>query len=127
MPWLIVFPKIWTAGIISFPLFQPNQVPDRCLGGKINTFYRHGATVCKLRLLGGITAAGKTEWAIAWAKKNKGEILSCDSVSCYRGWNIGSAKPGPDETKQVKHHGIDLIGLDEVFDVVAIMNTHLES
>ena len=76
-----------------------------------------GATVCKLRLLGGITAAGKTEWAIAWAKKNKGEILSCDSVSCYRGLNIGSAKPGPDETKQVKHHGIDLIGLDEVFDV----------
>ena len=76
-----------------------------------------GATVCKLRLLGGITAAGKTDWAIAWAKKNNAEILSCDSVSCYRGLNIGSAKPGPDEIKQVKHHGIDLVDPDEVFDV----------
>lgn len=75
------------------------------------------ASVNELRLLGGITAAGKTDWAIAWAKANDASILSCDSVACYKGLDIGSAKPGKKERSEVTHHGIDLAEVHEVFGV----------
>lgn len=76
-----------------------------------------GASVHELRLLGGITAAGKTDWAIAWAKAKDANILSCDSVACYRGLDIGSAKPGKKERSEVTHHGLDLAEVHEVFGV----------
>ncbi len=76
-----------------------------------------GATVRELRLLGGVTAAGKSEWALAWARENGTEILSCDSVSCYRGLDVGSAKPGPAERRLVPHHGLDRAEVNEVFGV----------
>jgi len=60
---------------------------------------------------------GKTALSLAWAKQNKGEILSCDSVSCYRGLDVGSAKPDDHACAAVKHHGINLVNVNEVFDV----------
>ena len=69
-------------------------------------------------LLGGITASGKTELALSWAEKNDAEILCCDSVSLYRGLDIGSAKPTQHELDLVPHFGLDLAEVSEVFDVV---------
>jgi tRNA dimethylallyltransferase len=69
-------------------------------------------------LLGGVTASGKTELALSWAEKNHAEILCCDSVSLYRGLDIGSAKPTQEELKRVPHHGLDLAEVSQVFDVV---------
>ena len=69
-------------------------------------------------LLGGVTASGKTELALSWAEKNHAEILCCDSVSLYRGLDIGSAKPTQEELERVPHHGLDLAEVSEVFDVV---------
>jgi tRNA dimethylallyltransferase len=68
-------------------------------------------------LMGGVTASGKTELSIAWAQKNNAEIISCDSVSFYRGLDIGSAKPTALERGKVKHHGLDLADVSETFDV----------
>lgn len=41
----------------------------------------------------GPTASGKTDYAMALAKKVNGEILSADSRQIYAGMNIGTAKP----------------------------------
>ncbi len=69
-------------------------------------------------LLGGVTASGKTELALSWAENNHAEILCCDSVSLYRGLDIGSAKPTRRELDRVPHFGLDLAEISEVFDVV---------
>lgn len=37
-----------------------------------------------------------------------GEIVACDSVQVYRGFDIGSAKPSPSEQQLVRHHLIDV-------------------
>ena len=71
----------------------------------------------ELWILAGVTAAGKTELSLEWAERNDAEIISCDSVSFYRGLDIGSAKPGLNDQKRVVHHGLDLADVSEVFDV----------
>ena len=76
-----------------------------------------GGTVRELWLLGGVTASGKTGLSIEWAEKNGAEIISCDSVSFYRGLDLGSAKPSTKEQKQIVHHGLDLADLRETYDV----------
>jgi len=65
----------------------------------------------------GPTASGKTNLAIKLAKKFNGEIISADSRAIYKGMNIGTAKPTPDEQEQVKHWGIDLVEPNERFTV----------
>ena len=72
----------------------------------------------ELWILGGVTAAGKTEISLEWAEHNNAEIISCDSVAFYRGLDIGSAKPGSSEQQRVVHHGLNLANVSEVFDVV---------
>ena len=70
-----------------------------------------------LYFLAGVTASGKSAIALEWAEKNEAEILSCDSVALYRGMDIGSAKPNPEERARVKHHGLDLANVDQRYDV----------
>ena len=36
-------------------------------------------------------SSGKTELALSWVENNHAEILCCDSVTLYRGLDIGSA------------------------------------
>ena len=54
----------------------------------------------KIVLIGGPTAVGKSALAIKLANLFDGEIISCDSIAIYKGLNIGSAKPTPDEQKK---------------------------
>ncbi|MEL0004332.1 MAG: tRNA (adenosine(37)-N6)-dimethylallyltransferase MiaA [Opitutales bacterium] len=70
-----------------------------------------------LSLLGGVTAVGKTDAAIEWAQQNNAEILCCDSVSFYRGFDVGSAKPDPEQRKIITHHGLDICDLETPMDV----------
>ena len=70
-----------------------------------------------LSLLGGVTAVGKTDAAIEWAQQNNAEILCCDSVSFYRGFDVGSAKPDPEQRKVITHHGLDICDLETPMDV----------
>ena len=46
----------------------------------------------KLLVVIGPTASGKSELAVALAKKFNGEIISCDSRQVYKGMNIGTGK-----------------------------------
>lgn len=57
----------------------------------------------------GPTACGKTELALRIAHRLDGEIVSMDSRQVYRGLDIGTAKPTPDQRRQVPHHGLDLV------------------
>jgi tRNA dimethylallyltransferase len=56
----------------------------------------------------GPTAVGKTETAIRLAERLGGEIVSADSRQFYRGMDIGTAKPTPEELARVPHHLIDV-------------------
>jgi tRNA dimethylallyltransferase len=56
----------------------------------------------------GPTAVGKTDVAIQLAEKLSAEIVSVDSRLLYRGMDIGTAKPTPEQMKRVRHHLIDV-------------------
>ncbi len=58
--------------------------------------------------LAGPTASGKSAAAIAIAQRWPVEIISVDSALVYRGMDIGTAKPTPQERAQVPHHLIDI-------------------
>ncbi|MFC5607955.1 tRNA (adenosine(37)-N6)-dimethylallyltransferase MiaA [Variovorax soli] len=58
--------------------------------------------------LAGPTASGKTAAALALAQALPVEIISVDSALVYRGMDIGTAKPSPQEQALVPHHLIDI-------------------
>lgn len=58
--------------------------------------------------LAGPTASGKTAAALAIARRWPVEIVSVDSALVYRGMDIGTAKPTPQERAAVAHHLIDI-------------------
>ncbi len=57
----------------------------------------------------GPTASGKTALAVELAKLTDGEIVSCDSMQIYRGMEIGTAAPTPEETQGIPHHLVGII------------------
>ena len=64
--------------------------------------------------IAGPTASGKTNGALALAavlaqRGQASEIISVDSALVYRGMDIGTAKPTPEEQAAVPHHLIDII------------------
>ncbi|HLB25154.1 MAG TPA: tRNA (adenosine(37)-N6)-dimethylallyltransferase MiaA [Nitrospirota bacterium] len=68
-----------------------------------------------LLIIVGPTAVGKTELALALAEEINAEIISADSMQVYRGMDIGTAKPTPDERARVPHHLIDVADPREEF------------
>ncbi len=58
--------------------------------------------------LAGPTASGKTAAALAIARHHRTEIISVDSALVYRGMDIGTAKPTPDELAVAPHHLINI-------------------
>ena len=64
----------------------------------------------------GPTASGKSSLALRIAEEFDGEIVSCDSVQLYKGFDIGSAKPSLEEQEKVKHHMIGLLDPVESYD-----------
>src|SRR5688500_16260720 len=66
--------------------------------------------------LAGPTAVGKSEVALRLAEHLRGEIISVDSMQVYRGLDLGTAKPGAAERRQVPHHLLDVAELTEPFD-----------
>jgi tRNA dimethylallyltransferase len=59
--------------------------------------------------LTGATAVGKTRIGIALAQRLGAEIISLDSMSIYRGMDIGTAKPTPADRAAVPHHLLDIV------------------
>jgi tRNA dimethylallyltransferase len=63
----------------------------------------------KVLVLLGPTSVGKSGAAILLAKELGSEIISADSMQVYKRMDIGTAKPSPEELKEVPHHMISII------------------
>jgi tRNA dimethylallyltransferase len=63
----------------------------------------------------GPTAAGKTAVALEVAERLGAEIVSCDSMQIYRGFDIGTAKPTAEERARVPHHLVDVAEAGEPY------------
>lgn len=66
-------------------------------------------------VVAGPTGSGKSALAIELALRIGGEIVNCDSVQIYRGFDIGSAKPPREERSRVAHHLFDIVDASEEF------------
>ena len=71
----------------------------------------------KLLAIVGPTGVGKTEFAVKLAKNINAEIVSADSRQVYKGMDIGTAKPTPEQLNQVPYHLIDIINPDDGFSL----------
>ncbi|WP_439629259.1 tRNA (adenosine(37)-N6)-dimethylallyltransferase MiaA [Gemmata sp.] len=60
-------------------------------------------------ILTGPTACGKTALALEVAEQLSAEIVALDSMTVYRGMDIGTAKPTAAEKARVRHHLIDVL------------------
>ena len=58
----------------------------------------------KIILIYGPTASGKSEFAVKFAKKIKGEIINADSMQVYKELQILSARPSIKDYRKIKHH-----------------------
>lgn len=65
----------------------------------------------------GPTACGKTDLAVPLAQRLNAEIIALDSMSLYRGMDIGTAKPSLELRRGVPHHMIDVIDPWEEYSV----------
>jgi tRNA dimethylallyltransferase len=63
----------------------------------------------KVVIVGGPTASGKSELAVRIAEHFDGEVVNADSMQCYRGLDIGTAKPSPDLLQRVPHHLLGIV------------------
>jgi tRNA dimethylallyltransferase len=62
-----------------------------------------------VRVICGPTAAGKTRAAMRCATFAHLAIVSADSRQLYRGFDVGTAKPTPQERLAVPHSGVDVL------------------
>jgi tRNA dimethylallyltransferase len=56
----------------------------------------------------GPTASGKSRLGLEVAEKIGGEIVSADAFAVYRGLDIGTDKPTPENRQRVRHHLVDV-------------------
>lgn len=75
----------------------------------------------------GPTAVGKTEISIQLAERLGGEIVSADSRLFYRGMDIGTAKPTPEERSRVPHHLIDVADPRETWSLALFQRAAAEA
>ncbi len=65
----------------------------------------------------GPTASGKSKLALRMAQDYPFEIINADIFSFYKGLNIGTAKPSPDDLSKAKHYLIDILETDDDYNV----------
>lgn len=61
------------------------------------------------RFLVGPTAVGKTDISLELAERLNAEIVALDSMTVYRGMDIGTAKPDPAARARIPHHLLDFV------------------
>jgi tRNA dimethylallyltransferase len=62
-----------------------------------------------LLVIVGPTASGKSALALRVAEALSGEIINCDSLQLYRGFDIGTAKTPPAARRGIVHHLFDVL------------------
>ncbi len=64
-------------------------------------------------VIAGPTGSGKSELALQVCEQLGGEIINADSVSIYKEFDIGSAKPSGGELARVPHHLVSYLSPDQ--------------
>jgi tRNA dimethylallyltransferase len=68
-----------------------------------------------LVVIAGPTGSGKSALALRIAQQYDGEIVNCDSLQLYRGFNAATAKTPPPERCGIPHHLIDVLEPQSVY------------
>jgi len=79
------------------------------------------ADAIRVAFIVGPTGVGKSAAAMALAGRLDAEIVNADSRQVYRGMNIGTAKPGPEDRRRVPHHLLDIRAIGEPLDVAEFL------
>ena len=64
---------------------------------------------------------GKTRLSVDLCQRFGGEVINADSRQAYRGMDIGTAKPTPEELSLAPHHLLDLLEPSENFGLGAFL------
>jgi len=72
--------------------------------------------MAQILIIGGPTAAGKTDLAIEIAEAYGAALVSADAMTVYRGMDIGTAKPPRSVLDRLPHGAIDVRGLEALDD-----------
>jgi len=67
--------------------------------------------------LSGATAVGKTAVGMALARRLGAEIVALDSMTVYRGMDIGTAKPTAADRAETPHHLLDIVDPADEYSV----------
>lgn len=65
----------------------------------------------------GATGSGKSAVAMQVAPDLGAEIVAVDAFTVYRGMDIGTAKPSPDDRRRVAHHMVDVLDPSQLSSV----------
>ncbi|MFW6160124.1 MAG: tRNA (adenosine(37)-N6)-dimethylallyltransferase MiaA [Acidobacteriota bacterium] len=76
----------------------------------------------KLLIILGPTAVGKSRTAIKLAKLFEGEIINCDAIQVYQGFNIGTDKIPPEKREGIPHHLLDEVPPTQQFTAADFVN-----
>ncbi|MEN6370869.1 MAG: tRNA (adenosine(37)-N6)-dimethylallyltransferase MiaA [Armatimonadota bacterium] len=89
--------------------------------------HRNRSNDKRLVAIVGPTASGKTAAAHELARRVGAEIVSADSMAIYRGMDIGTAKPSPQERQEVPYYMVDVVGPNEPFTVADYQERAVEA
>ena len=73
--------------------------------------------IIKIVAIVGPTAVGKSSYAVKYALKHNGEVISADSRQVYKGLDIGTGKITKKEMLGVKHYLLDVANPRKQFNV----------
>ncbi len=71
----------------------------------------------KVIVIVGPTASGKSDFAVDFALKNNGEIISADSRQIFKNLNLGTGKITKEEEQGVPHYMLDVCDIGNNFSV----------
>ena len=77
---------------------------------------------CPFFIIAGPTAVGKSDIAVAVAKRCGGEIVGADAFQIYRGLEILTAQPSAELRARAPHHLVGEIPLTQSFDVAQYLH-----
>lgn len=75
----------------------------------------------------GPTASGKTEASLELGRRMGAEIVLVDSMTLYRGMDVGTAKPSAEERAGIPHHLVDVADPQEPFSVARFQSLAREA
>jgi tRNA dimethylallyltransferase len=80
-----------------------------------------------LLVIVGPTCVGKSETALKSAIHFNGEVINCDSMQVYKGFNIGTDKISLEKRKSVPHHLISIIEPSTQFTAADFVSLSLKA